>query len=394
MFKNLVYSLITKGTVALVNLFILIISSRYLGVSSRGEISIFILNITIIQIINEVYTGYSLIHFIPKFDLKKIIVTGLLYTLIFCSLNNVILVFLNKQVQGYEWFGYFLSLLIIVNTFNCVILLGKENIKWYNILSVIQPLILLLGLLFCIFILHMYTFAAYVYPLLFSFALAFLVSFVNVFTYNKMNTSAKNFELKPIIINGFFSQAALLAYLFGNRYSYYWLPDKASVGLYSSASSIIESVLIIANAVSPVLLSKVANEGNTQKSVGITLALSKVSLLLSIFALIILLVLPETFFLAILGSGFRGIKDLMMLYAPGILMVSLFISISNFFAGIGKQKLVLLCYSVGFFSTLILAPILISRFNVAGAAYNANIAYFLVGICFCFLFTTSNKITL
>ncbi|MEO6303240.1 MAG: hypothetical protein ABIP51_08705, partial [Bacteroidia bacterium] len=98
MFKNIIHSLFTKGVVAIINFFILIVSSRYLGVSSRGEISIFILNIAIIQIVNEIYTGYSLVYFIPKFNLKKMYVLGLIYTLIFCSLSNVIVVFLNKQV--------------------------------------------------------------------------------------------------------------------------------------------------------------------------------------------------------------------------------------------------------------------------------------------------------
>src|SRR3954469_3977035 len=129
MFKNILHSLFTKGLVAVINFFILIVSSRYLGVSSRGEIAIFILNISIIQIVNEVYTGYSLAYFIPKFNLKKIYILGIVYTLIFCSLSNVVVVFINRQVAGYEWLGYIVSLLIIINTFNCVLILGKEKVK-------------------------------------------------------------------------------------------------------------------------------------------------------------------------------------------------------------------------------------------------------------------------
>ena len=41
----------------IINFLILIISSRYLGVSSRGDIGLFILNISIVQIISGIYTG-------------------------------------------------------------------------------------------------------------------------------------------------------------------------------------------------------------------------------------------------------------------------------------------------------------------------------------------------
>lgn len=277
MFKNLIYSLITKAGIALINFSILVLSSRYLGVSSRGEISIFILNITIIQVINEVYTGYSIIHFIPKFNFKKIVVSATIYTLIFCSLSNVVLAFLNKQVPGYEWLGYIISLLVIFNTFNCVLILGKENIKAYNFLSFLQPFILLAGIVFCIFILKEDTFVAYVFPLLVSFIFAVAASTPLVLNYFLRSVSPPAFTASSIFSKGFTFQVSILMFLFANRYSYYLLPDRASVGMYSSSVSLMESVLIIANSISPVLLSKVANQGNTTASANITLTLSKTS---------------------------------------------------------------------------------------------------------------------
>jgi hypothetical protein len=164
MFKNIVHSLVTKGLVAVINFIILIFSSKYLGFSSRGEISILILNIAIIQIINEVFTGYSLVYFIPNYNLKRLFITGLIYTLIACSLSNSVFYMINIQLPNYEWLSYFVSLLIILNTFNCVIILGKEKIKLYNFLNIIQPVILLMGLIVSTALLKNYTFSAYFFP--------------------------------------------------------------------------------------------------------------------------------------------------------------------------------------------------------------------------------------
>ena len=98
------------------------------------------------------------------------------------------------------------------------------------------------------------------------------------------------------------------------------LPEIAEVGLYSSASSLMESLLIIVNSISPVLLAKVANQGNTFKSITMTLTLSKASFVLSALGILVIYAVPETFFEFVLGAGFTNIKELMMSYAPGILM--------------------------------------------------------------------------
>lgn len=393
MFRNFVYSLITKGVVALINFSILIISSRYLGVSSRGEISIFILNITIVQILNEVYTGYSIIYFIPRFDLRKIMVYGFIYTLVFCSLSNLLVVFLHKQVPGFEWLGYIISLLVVWNTFNCIILLGRQDLVAYNLLSFIQPVLLLSGILFFVFILRDYTFASYVYPLLFSFLAAILISSFKVIRSLSGEAPKLEFHFAAILTKGFAFQATLFMYIFINRYSYYLLPTNADVGLYASASSLTESLLILGSSMAPVLLSKVANQGGTRNSVRLTLTLSKVSFVFTAAGIILIFCLPDSFFIRLLGTGFSNIKALMMLYAPGVLMVSFFIPIASYYSAIGRQKLVLCCYSLGFFSALILAPVLVHKYKNAGAAYNADIAFTLTALALSFCFLITHKIS-
>jgi O-antigen/teichoic acid export membrane protein len=394
MFRNIIHSLFTKGLVAVINFFILIISSRYLGVSSRGEISIFILNIAIIQIVNEVYTGYSLIYFLPKFNLLKVYVLGLIYTLVFCSLSNLVVVFLNKQVPGYGWLGYIISFLVIVNTFNCVLILGKEKVLIYNFLNFIQPFLLLVGLCFSLLVFREFTFKSYILPLLFSFIASFIFSTIVVLKFDFKDSSKKHFELKPLLVNGLICQAAVLMHVFCNRYSYYLLPGSAKVGLYSSASSLIESVLIIANGISPVLLARVANTGDTVKSSEITLSLSKASLFFSSIVVACIFILPEDFYIYLLGNGYIGIKRLMVLYSPGILMVSFFGIISHYFSALGKLKLILFCNSFGFVISLVLAPFLISKYDIDGAAYTVNIAYMAVGIAIGVVFFVNNKMKL
>ncbi len=393
MFKNIIHSLITKGIVAVINFIILIFSSKYLGVSSRGEISILILNIAVIQIINEVFTGYSLVYFIPKFNLKKLFIMGILYTLVACSLSNSVFYIIKKQLPNYEWASYLVSLIIILNTFNCVIILGKEKIKLYNFLNIIQPIILLVGLITCTAILKNYTFSAYFIPMFISFIVAFIISLIatlKLISHPKLKLEYSN---KSIFITGFFCQIAVITHIACNRYSYYLLQSNAEVGLYSSASSLIESILIITNGIAPVLLSKIANEGNTIKNQQITLSLSKVSFVLSIFAVLIVILLPNQFFVYVLGTDYYAIKYYTLLYSPGIIMINFFGVISHYFSALGKLKTIVLCNSFGFIVTVCFAPILIKKYNIEGAAIIANIAYLLNGIALGFVFFKINKIS-
>jgi len=239
-----------------------------------------------------------------------------------------------------------------------------------------------------------FTFKSYILPLLFSFIASFIFSTIVVLKFDFKDSSKKHFELKPLLVNGLICQAAVLMHVFCNRYSYYLLPGSAKVGLYSSASSLIESVLIIANGISPVLLARVANTGDTVKSSEITLSLSKASLFFSSIVVACIFILPEDFYIYLLGNGYTGIKRLMVLYSPGILMVSFFGIISHYFSALGKLKLILFCNSFGFVISLVLAPFLISKYDIDGAAYTVNIAYMAVGIAIGVVFFVNNKMKL
>ncbi len=378
----------------MINFLILIVSSKYLGVYSRGEISLFLLNITITQSINEIFTGYSIVHFVPKFSLKKIVLYGLCFTFIFSSLSNLLIVTLHKQVQGYEWLGYLISILVILNTFNSMLLLGKEAINSFNFLAFLQPFLLLNGILVFVFYQQQYTLTSYIWPLMFSFLITFLISsFLLLKSANKSRIITIDFKLQEILSNGFYYQMAFLLFVFCNRFSFFLLSDTKKIGMYSSACMLMESVLLIVNSISPILLSKVANQKVPIKLSRELLSFAKLAFLSTSFFILLILMLPENILLFFLGKGFEGIKRLMIAYSPSVLVLSFISIISNYFTGIGKQKFILLSYLLGFFSTIFFAPYFINNFSVIGAAYTANLSYFIVFVVISFLFFYETKLS-
>ena len=391
MIQNILQSISVKILVAIINFFILIITSKFLGVSSRGEISIFILNLAIIQGINEIYTGYSIIHFVPKFNAKKIFIHGIVFTLILCSLSNVLINLFHKQVPGYENLTFLISLLVILNTFNSMLLLGKEAIKLYNVLSFFQPLVLLIGIFMSVFYFKNYTFYSFVIPLLVSFFLAVIASSLALFKTGFFKSANNQYQLKPILTNGFYYQSAFLLFIFCNRLSFYFLNDNKKIGLYAAACMLMESVLLLVNSLAPILIARIANQVSGNKSADYTLKFAKLAFISSAVIVCIIALIPESFFVFFLGAGFIGVKLLMLAYAPAILMMSVFTVMKQYFSGQGNQKYILLGNALGFIISFILAPLFIANFSTIGAAYTANISYAAILLVFVYCFMRSAK---
>jgi O-antigen/teichoic acid export membrane protein len=392
MIKNIIQTLFTKGFVAVTNFLILIVSAKYLGVNTRGEISLFVLNIANIQIINEIYTGYSLVYFVPKFNLKKLVMNGVVWTILATSASNLLFYIWNKEITGYEWDMFFLSVLVILNTFNMVIILAKENVKLYNFLSVLQPLLLLGGIAFFTLDQNIFTFKAYVIPLYISFSVSFIISTIAVIKYVLADKSKTEFSLKSVFENGFFCQLAGWFHVQVNRFSWYILGSTALVGLYSAASSLIESVWMVASGITPIVLSKISNSGDTLFNRRITITLAKAAFLLSCFAVAVLWFLPEEIFTYLLGKKFAATKHLMLCLSPGILCISFSTVISHYFSGLGKLRFIAGCNFMGFACAISLAPFLIGKYNLTGAAMAANAGYFISSLGLFFGFAVKNKL--
>lgn len=396
MLKNILSTLFTKGFIAMLNLAILLISSKQLGSESSGYISLLIVNIAIIQIINEVYTGYTLVYFIPKFSLKKLYSFGVLWTLgcnTLCAIAMYVIYTLFNIGDKHDWTNLVgLSFIIIFHSFHMVILLAKEKIKLYNFLNLLQPLLLLLSLVVFVFVFRHKTTSVYIMSLYISFFISIIFSSYFVFQLFKNNIST-NYLIDKVSVftNGFYNQLAILAHLLSNRYNFYLLGNAVLVGVYSRASSLIESVWIISGSVSPIILTYIANSEVSLKNAKLTLTLAKICLALSMCCVLVLYLLPNEFFVYLLGNDFIHVKTVMLYLSPGILCISFSTIISHYFAGLGKQKKIVTANLMGFFTTICTSWYLVPKYQLLGACYATSLSYFVAALTLTILFIRHNR---
>lgn len=383
----------------MINLVILLISCKQLGSDIRGQVSLLIFNIAIIQIINEIYTGYSLVYFIPKFSLKKIYLIGIGWTLacafIGCLIMVLLYVFFELGTGGHWIHLVMLSIIIIVHSFHMVIILAKERIRVYNFLNFFQPALLLLILLILFFGFNFKTVETYIIALYVSFGASIILSATQIVSiFNKQNPILPLFETKHIIEKGFYNQLANLCHMLSNRYNFYLLGNTILVGIYSSATTLIESVWIISGSVSPLILTHIANAKDPANNGKITFLLAKICFLLSLCCVIVLYFIPREFFVFLLGDDFIHVKTVMLYLSPGILLISFATIISHYFAGLGKQKILLLANSCGLITTICTSHYFISRDQLLGACFAAVLSYFVATVILTVYFMKENQFKL
>ena len=386
MLKKITHTLFSKGSTAFINFAILLITSKVLGGEIRGEISVFVLNIAIIQIVNEIYTGYTLVHFIPKFSFKKLYRFGFIWVVICTAILSVLFYVFNIRMGG-NWFHlFFLSFIVILHSFHLVFILGKEKIKLYNWLSLSQPLILLLILLVFIFVLQQKSITSYIISMYISFIPPAIASSFYIFKEYRHPIQQELFLAKQIFTNGFYNQFAALTHMLSNRYNYYLLSTNLIVGVYSSATSLIESVWLISGSVTPIILTHVANSKQNDENKHITFVLAKLCFLLSLLCVAVLYFIPNAFFVFLLGSDFADTKHIMLLLSPGILCMSFSSILVHYYSGIGQNKTIAIANLCGFITTISLGYALVSNYGVSGACFTSSISFFVTSLIFLIVF--------
>ncbi len=375
MLNNILSTLFTRGLVAILNLLVLLFTARNLGSGLVGEISLILLNISLVQILNEIYTGSALVHFIPKFNMKSVYNGGLLWTIASVLIINFLFWVLHIGAAKYSLHTAALSFLLILHAFHMVILLAKERIRMYNLLLFLQAFTLLSVLYFLVQVSGQKRIDAYITALYMAYSIPLLLSSLAVSRLLRSDDKPSNFDFKLIVSKGISNQLGNLAHTLSNRFNYYIIGASAWLGVYANSTSLIEAVWLISGSAAPIVLSHMANSGEKDKNSRLVLFIAKICFLLSLFCVMILYFLPNELFVYILGQDFTETKSLMMYLSPGILAVSFSTILSHFFSGLGQQKIQLLANSAGLLCTLMLSVYLIGDYGLKGACLTATIAY-------------------
>ncbi len=386
--------------VAIFNLLIAIIVSQYLGAAAKGSQSIIITTIALVLVMCNIAGGATLVFLIPRYKDILVMLPSYVWSIIVTAILYFFLTFFSFVPQQYVHHICILSLISSFTAINMMVLLGHERIYRKNFVAVIQIFSVVLVLSFLFFVQENKSIHAYIIALYAGYSLSFIVSILYVWPLLGPKSTRKNTDLKQLLKEmfryGFLNQLSHIFQLLSIRLSYYFLlglSGESSVGIYSNAVSLVESVWLISKSIATVQYARIANSNDQVYARTLTVKLLKTSVIISIVMLLPLLLLPAQFFVFLFGNEFGSVGSIILFLAPGIIIYNLAIIIGHYFSGRGQYHINTFSTLIGLLSTLILCPLLISYFNIYGAALATVFSFTLMGFFVSIVFIKQTKIS-
>ncbi|RLD81093.1 MAG: hypothetical protein DRJ15_05310 [Bacteroidetes bacterium] len=384
---------------AVINFMIAIVISQYLGPEGKGEQGIILATIAFVLVFSNLVGGATLVYLIPRYKPSLLILPSYLWSLGVSVIAFVLLWLFDIVEHEYILHICLLSVLNSFTNIHSTMLIGREKIKASNLISLMQPLIVISSLLISFMVLKDESVTAYIKALYFAFGGSLLVSIIYMFKTFGM------ISLYPIpayfkVVNelfrlGFMNQMAHITQMMSFRLSYYFLElyhGDASVGIYSNGIQIMESIWLISKSISLVQYARIANTDDRKYSQELSVKLLKASFFISLLCIIPLLLLPESFYLFLFGKGFSGVKEVIWILAPGVLIYNISLILGHYFSGTGQYHVNTIASSIGLVVSIILFVTLIPPYVTIGAGIAASISYAVTSLVVMIFFLREAKI--
>ncbi|HRZ43305.1 MAG TPA: polysaccharide biosynthesis C-terminal domain-containing protein [Bacteroidales bacterium] len=379
MFKNILNTTIIKVLNTLVSFLMLLITARALGPQNLGTTGLILLAINIILLLNNLVGGGALVFLVPRYSLRRIVMVSYGWVIAASVLGILIFVLFRIEPQGYYRDIFLLSLIFGVNFVNQNVLLGKELIRFFNLISFIQYILLISLVVVFFYGFKMPTISSYLTAMYISWGGQLLLGTIKIATLIPKHPHRNTEGLfRDLMKFGVFIQIANLTQFFSYRLTYYFVEHylgRAKLGVFEIGNKLADGVWLFGKSISMVQYSWIANADEKDDTITLTLRLFRFSLVLSLMIVAAMVLIPESVYLIFFGERYAGLHRVLLLMAPGIVGMSASMIISHYFAGIGKYYVNTVNSILGLIAVTITSWWLIPRYGLAGAALAATITY-------------------
>ncbi|MBO6117116.1 MAG: polysaccharide biosynthesis C-terminal domain-containing protein [Bacteroidales bacterium] len=392
MFKKILNTLFMKFFTAATGFAIIILVSHLLGTAGKGQQAVIAFNINIILLFFTLLGNSTLVYLTPRKSFSQMFIPSVLWSvlcaILFTALNKtgLLTIFTGTQETG----KYFLqtigiSLLASITEINYYVLMGKQQVIKANNLKLIYPLSN--AVVICLLWLtgHFNDIGQYVFSLWIAYILSLIYGvYILKDEYKNLHLPDKDSFLqttKTLFSLGTVRQLGSIAQTFVYRVSlmfmvyFFGTKGEQYSGIYSNSTSIAEAILLFGTSLALVQYSSLSNtESNTQAK-DLTIKMTAVNVAVTAIGLLVICLLPESFWVFLFGNGFEKVGYYIRILALGILLLSSTSNISQYFASRGNFTISAGASFASLGVTLILGYILIPIYNITGAALTAVTAY-------------------
>ncbi|MDR0832904.1 MAG: polysaccharide biosynthesis C-terminal domain-containing protein [Candidatus Symbiothrix sp.] len=389
--RNIFFTILGKCLILLLNFAVVVYTTRVWGAEGRGLIALFLANLNLISIVANVFTSSSVSYFLQKTGASKLHSQAALW--IFLS-SAVAAVVFHWMGDGLALFLFITSILFGFLSFYSSLFVGSQKINYYNWVTVLQPLLLLL----CIGIFHFTTGISY-FNYFYAQIISLFIVVVIARLLSKKTVGTLAFILDKKVVKksfrfGFQTELSNLLQFFNYRLGFYFLgyfAGMAPVGVFSIGVTLSESIWIISRSISMVQYSKLLSDGNTVTARKETITCSKYSLYASLACIVVALLLPRQVYIFVFGPEFSEVKKTILLLSPGILAIACSNVYGHYFSAFGHLHILVIKSAIGVVATVLLSLLLIPNLQITGACIATGTAHVVTSFVLLYWFFKKNN---
>ena len=305
MLKDVLGAIGTRYLIAMLNLALVFVNVRALGVEGVGVAGLIWASVNINATINSLFSGSTLVYFLNKYPAPRLYPIAFLWTFAGSAIGCAALLFAGLTPKAYLLDIYCLTTLYSLVVAHSRFLLGKDHIRGFNLTVALQSGLLFFILLCFYYVFRMQHIRAYLWGLYLCNAIAFIVSLYLLLPHLRRRkeqggegagAKAGLFPiLKEMLVYGMWGSADNLAETCTIRLNYFLVERFAglgSVGLLDAGSRISESVWNISRSVAYIEYNRVAKTKDQAEQKRITLRLLRFTFLAVSAAMALILLIP------------------------------------------------------------------------------------------------------
>ena len=324
---------------------------------------------------------------------------GLIIGYIFIVVFALLYRFYPEQILGKGDIGirYFLLSLFTVpfvlwENFYQGIFVGKQEFKFFNLVSLLSKVLLFIGLILfaCLLKLDMRVSVIYYLLLMILPAVIYTIYFFSKYGF-PIEFDKEIF--KQTISYGFRSYlACLLAFLIlrSDIYILNYFRGLEEVGLYSLAVGFCDGILLLVSSITLVLFPKITE--NQEQALDLTLKVCRITSFIVGLIILICFIFGKLFISLIFGNQFLASLPAFYILLPAAYFWSLISFLTQFLASKGIPWPTVYLWLPGVCINIILNIIFIPQYGIVAAALTSLIAYFVTFILYFIYLQTFNKI--
>ena len=396
MFRNILHTVATRAISAVLSFLLIILVTNFLGAEGKGEISLFLLNLTILILFSQCVGGPALVYTVPEIGLKRSLPPSYFWGIVSVVLISFGLYAFQLQSSDLLLHLVLIGILEVVGTIQTNALIGKKRIARANLAQLAQVAVMLLSFGSLLWLGDVEV-VSYIYAMYVAVIVKIIVAFPAVRKESIREESVPDSFWKDLVFilrYGALSQLGNVAQLLNYRLAFYFLEYRTDalgtvhVGIFSTALHIVEAFWLVSRSIATVQYAEISNLEDKKMAYQTTEKLHRYNFILMLVAVIPILLIPSEVYVWLFGSGqgFEQIRSILLWLIPGLIAIPLSTSFSHHFSGKGKPEYNLYASVMGLLVTAVLGFYWIPRELAIGAAQVSSVAYMVVYFSMYFLY--------